>query len=64
LSKAQQFFTDDHPQTAIAVIMELAKYVAPKDAYVIRCCAYQVWPHPGHPLIGFLIIAVIMELAE
>uniref|UniRef100_A0A7S0QTT8 Uncharacterized protein n=1 Tax=Pyramimonas obovata TaxID=1411642 RepID=A0A7S0QTT8_9CHLO len=41
LGKAHQFFTDDHPQTAVAILMELTKYTAVRDAYVIRCCAYQ-----------------------
>eukprot|EP00241_Pyramimonas_parkeae_P019771 CAMPEP_0114311384 /NCGR_PEP_ID=MMETSP0059-20121206/19795_1 /TAXON_ID=36894 /ORGANISM="Pyramimonas parkeae, Strain CCMP726" /LENGTH=165 /DNA_ID=CAMNT_0001435553 /DNA_START=472 /DNA_END=966 /DNA_ORIENTATION=+ len=41
LQKANQFFHDGHPQTGIAVLMELLKYVVPKDPSVIKCCTYQ-----------------------
>eukprot|EP00238_Polyblepharides_amylifera_P009575 CAMPEP_0196574486 /NCGR_PEP_ID=MMETSP1081-20130531/4186_1 /TAXON_ID=36882 /ORGANISM="Pyramimonas amylifera, Strain CCMP720" /LENGTH=212 /DNA_ID=CAMNT_0041892515 /DNA_START=95 /DNA_END=733 /DNA_ORIENTATION=- len=41
LGKADQFFSDGHPQTGVAVLMELTKMTAPRDPSSLRCCSFQ-----------------------
>jgi len=40
LKKAKDFFEDGHPQTGVAVLMELTKFTVPTDPGSLRCCVY------------------------
>ena len=39
--KADQFLEEGHPQTAVAIFMELAKLFVPKKLEYLRCCDYE-----------------------
>jgi hypothetical protein len=41
VGKADQFFAEGHPQTAVAIWMELAKLFVPQKLEFVRCCEYE-----------------------
>ena len=41
IGKAEQFLREGHPQTAVAIWMELSKLFVPKKQEYLRCCEYE-----------------------
>lgn len=41
IGKADQFLEEGHPQTAVAILMELSKLFVPKKLEYLRCCDYE-----------------------
>lgn len=41
VGKAEQFMEEGHPQTAVAIWMELSKLFVPRKLEFLRCCEYE-----------------------